>query len=204
MGVTVRQKVKGKGKAWWVFISHNGKRTSRKVGDKQAAETVASKIRAKVKLGEFGFDQEKPVPTFKEYADSWIKTTVPATCKASTLRDYQDILRLHVLPVFAELKVTEISRGKVKDFLLDKINKSYAKSTVNHMKNTIAGVLNKAVDDEVIPANPSHRLGKIIKVTEEKASINPLTRGSCSFCYSRLQNISHSTMPWSCCWLGQA
>ncbi len=34
MGVVVRQKVKGKGKPWWVFIAHNGKRASRKVGDK--------------------------------------------------------------------------------------------------------------------------------------------------------------------------
>jgi len=34
MGVKVRQKLKGKGKPWWVFISHNGKRTSRKIGDK--------------------------------------------------------------------------------------------------------------------------------------------------------------------------
>lgn len=32
MGVTVRQKVKGKGKPWWVFIAHNGKRKSVKVG----------------------------------------------------------------------------------------------------------------------------------------------------------------------------
>ncbi|HYA39918.1 MAG TPA: hypothetical protein VEF34_01340 [Syntrophobacteraceae bacterium] len=37
MGVTVRQKVKGKGNPWWVFIAHNGKRSSRQIGDKTAA-----------------------------------------------------------------------------------------------------------------------------------------------------------------------
>jgi hypothetical protein len=62
MGVRVRQKVKGKGNPWWVFISHNGKRTSRKVGDKKSAEAVASTIRAKLQLGEFGFDDPKPAP----------------------------------------------------------------------------------------------------------------------------------------------
>jgi hypothetical protein len=46
LGVRVRQKVKGKGNPWWIFISHNKKQTSRKVGDKQAAEEVASIIRA--------------------------------------------------------------------------------------------------------------------------------------------------------------
>ena len=65
MGVTIWQKVKGRGQPWWVFVAHNGNRTSRKVGDKTAAQEVASTIRAKLKLGEFGFEEEKPVPTFK-------------------------------------------------------------------------------------------------------------------------------------------
>ena len=89
MGVIVRQKFKGKGQPWWVFITHNGKRTSRKVGAKDAAKKVAAKIEAKLQLGEFGFEQQRcRVQTFKEYSDSWIKTTVPATCKESTLSDY--------------------------------------------------------------------------------------------------------------------
>jgi len=72
MGVRVRQKVKGKGNPWWVFVSHNGKRTSRKVSDKKAAEVVASTIRAKLQLGEFGCDDPKPAPTFKECSEMWI------------------------------------------------------------------------------------------------------------------------------------
>ncbi|MBC8392187.1 MAG: hypothetical protein H8E17_06455, partial [Deltaproteobacteria bacterium] len=175
MGVKVRQKEKGKGSPWWVFISHSGKRASRKVGDKKAAETVASEIRAKLQLGEFGFEEQKPVPTFKEYSDSWIKTTVPATCKDSTLNDYRDILRIHVLPVFSDIKITDITRGKVKDFLLDKINSGYANSTVTHIRNVVSGVINKAVDDEVIPANPAQRLGKIGKTQNRKEIIDPLT-----------------------------
>lgn len=176
MGVIVRQKEKGRRKPWWVFVTHNGKRTSKRVGDKAAAEEVASNIRAKLKLGEFEFEEEKPIPTFREYANSWIKKTIPATCKDSTVRDYDDILRIHVLPVFGSLRITDITRGKIKDFLLDKINKGYANSTVSHMKDVIAGILNKALDDEIIPGNPAHKLGKIIKRKDHKESIDPLTR----------------------------
>ena len=176
MGVRVRQKIKGQGKPWWVFISHNGKRASRKVGDKKAAEEVASTIRAKLQLGEFGFEEEKPIPTFKEYSDKWIKITVPATCKESTLSDYKDILRVHVLPVFSDLKVTDITRGKVKDLLLSKINKGYAISTVVHIKNVISGVLNKALDDEMIQANPAQQLGKgFLKAKDRKGDVIALT-----------------------------
>lgn len=176
MGVTVRQKVKGKGMPWWVFISHNGKRTSKMVGDKVAAQEVARKVSAKLKLGEFGFESQKPIPTFKELADIWIKTTVPAMCKASTLRDYQDILRIHVLPTFGDISVTDITRGKLKDFLLGKINDGYAPSTVSHLKDVISGILNKALDDEVITGNPALRLGKIIKKTDSKQNIDALSK----------------------------
>ena len=176
MGVRVRQKIKGKGNPWWVFISHNGKRTSRKVGDKKAAEAVASTIRAKLQLGEFGFEDEKPIPTFKEYADSWIKTTVPATCKESTVRDYESLLENHILPDFGNHKMTSINRGAVKDFLLDKINSGYAKSTVSHMKNVLSGVFTKALDDEIIQANPALQLGKnFLKTKDTNESITVLT-----------------------------
>ncbi len=37
MGVTIRQKEKGRGKSWWVFIARNGRRKSIKVGDRMAA-----------------------------------------------------------------------------------------------------------------------------------------------------------------------
>ena len=175
MGVVVRQKVKGKGQPWWVFVTYNGKRVSRKIGSKQAAEKVAKELEVRLGRGEFfGFDDKKPVPTFGQYAKGWIEHTVPATCKPSTLSDYQDILRKHVLPVFGHKRVTEITRGMVKDFLLMKVNQGYAASTVTHMKNVISGVLNRAVDDEVIPANPAHRLGKFLKPKDRRATMDPL------------------------------
>ena len=59
MGVTVRQEVKGKGKLWWAFVSHNGRRTSRKIGDKDAAQEVANTIQAQRALGTtFEFERE--------------------------------------------------------------------------------------------------------------------------------------------------
>ena len=79
MGVKVRQKMAGKGKPWWVFVTHNGQRTSKKIGTKDAAKKVAKQIEAKLALGEYNFQPEKPPAKFKRIADSWIKTTVPAT-----------------------------------------------------------------------------------------------------------------------------
>ena len=48
MGVKVRQKIKGEHSPWWVFIARKGERTSKLVGDRKAAEIVASKIRERL------------------------------------------------------------------------------------------------------------------------------------------------------------
>ena len=179
MGVIVRQKVKGKGKPWWVFVSHNSERTSRKVGAKDAAQEVAKKIEARLQLGEFNFEEEKKetVPTFKEYADSWIKTTVPANCRESTVRDYKDMLRIHILPVFEKLEISGVNRKKIKDFLNSKTNGGYSNSTVSHLKDVISGVLNEAVDAEIISANPAYKLRmKITKKKDPQKAIDPLTQ----------------------------
>jgi len=73
------------------------------------------------------------------------------------------------------LNITDINRGKIKGFLLDKINQGYAKSTVSHMKDVVSGVLNNALDDEIIPANPALRLGKLLPRKDSKFAINPLS-----------------------------
>ena len=79
MGVVVRQKNKARGAPYWVFINHNGKRKSICVGDKAAANRLASKIRKGLKTGQMGLDEEKPAPLFSQVANKWIKVTVPAT-----------------------------------------------------------------------------------------------------------------------------
>ncbi len=175
MGVTVRQKIKGKGKPWWVFVSHNGQRTSKRVGSKDAANDVAKEIEAKLALGQYSFEDEKPVPSFKDLSKTWLKTTVPATCKPSTTREYKDILNNHVWTVFSEQKITDITRGDVKDFLFSKLNGGYAYSTVAHFRNCLSGVFNLAIDHKIMDTNPAQNLRKVIKKKDSQIDINPLT-----------------------------
>jgi integrase len=152
---------------------------------------VASDIIRQIKTGKFRFEEEekKPEPLFKVYADTWINNTVPATCKESTAHDYERILENHVLPVFGDMKLGQITEGVIKDFLYTKVNEGKASSTINHFKNVISGVLNKAVDDKVILTNPAINLGrrymksieesiearKVSNEDEENGELDPLT-----------------------------
>ena len=178
MGVKVREKPAGSG-IWWVFVNHKGKRRSKKIGkDKKAARDFAKKFEARLVLGEFGFLESDESPTFKAYADRWLNTVVPATCKESTQYDYKAILKNHVLSKFGAKPVSSIKRYDVKVFLMNMYKNGKAQSTVTHVKNVLGGVFNLAVDDEVITQNPAHRLGKIFgkKEVEKISMIDPLNR----------------------------
>ncbi len=154
MGVKVRQQVKGKGNPWWVFISHNRKRTSRKVGDKKAAEVVASTIRAKLQLGEFGFKDKKTVPAFGEYSKKWVQGYVKVHLRESTLEEYEGILKNHVLSAFRNERLDQITRGEIRDFLLEKYSGGLSRKRVMMLKDVLSGVFNYAIDEELIKTNP--------------------------------------------------
>jgi len=185
MGVRVRQKKKGRGNPWWVFITHNGKRTSRQVGDKAAAETVASKIRAKLQLGDFGFDEKKkPVPLFKNFAQGFMGTYSAMNHKESTQESYQQALDNHLLPYFSDMLLNEITRKDIKDFLTQKQTewfvtgkkkKRLSAGTVRNLKACLSAILSEAVDDEIIGFNPATGTGKLIKSKGGKKEIFPYT-----------------------------
>lgn len=156
----VRQKTKGKGRPWWVFVSHNGQRTSRKVGDKEAAEEVASMIRAKLKLGEFNFEKPKTMPTFGQYSQKWLNGYVKLNLRESTLDEYESILKNHVLPVFNALQLDSINRGEVRDFLLSKYSGGLSVKRVMLIKDVLSGVFNYALDEELITTNPTAGITK--------------------------------------------
>lgn len=176
MGVTVRQKVKGKGEPWWVFISHNGKRTSRRVGDKPAAEAVASKIRAKLELGEFGLEEKKKksIPTFELYAEGFMETYSAMNHKPSTHDSYRSTLDKHLIPHFGEMNLDSISRKDIKAFINLKRKEKLSSGTVRNLKAYLSSILSEAVDDELIEFNPASRTGKLIK-KDDKEEIRPLT-----------------------------
>jgi integrase len=70
-------KVKKRNGAWWVFVNHQCRRKAKKVGSEKAANDVATKLQAKLTLGDFsclemegGHPKE---PTFEEYANEWLE-----------------------------------------------------------------------------------------------------------------------------------
>jgi integrase len=160
MGVKIRQKEKGRGKPWWVFVSHLGKRKSMKIGDKRSAEKVAAAVRRKLAKGQFDLEPKKKMPTFGEYSKKWIDGYVNIHLRESTQDGYTGILENHVLPVFKNQKIDAISRGDLRDFLLSKFTSGLSIDRVKSIKDIFSGVFNYALDEELIKVNPTTGITK--------------------------------------------
>ena len=176
MGVIVRQKVRGRGQPWWVFVNVDCGRWSKRVGDKRAAEAVASAVRRKIKAGEFKVDPDGPFPDFVGYAERYVETYARTACKWSTYKSYQVILEKHVAPDWRGLRLDQITRAKAKQLLLEKQQAGLAPATVRNIQVFISGVFTHAYEDGIVTANPALKLGRYIQKDDRRRHVNPLTR----------------------------
>ncbi len=172
--VTVRESVKGSG-TWHIFISVNGNRKSKKIGPKRLAEEVAAKIRAKLLLGELELETKK-IFTFHEYSHLWLENYIKPVRRPSTVERYAGILQKYVIPEFGRKPINKITRANVKSFLLHLHKAGLSKSTISLCRDVISGVLNQAVDDELIQNNPITGVLKMLKLErEKKPPVVPMT-----------------------------
>jgi integrase len=181
MGVTVRQKQSGKDKPWWVFINYQGRRKAKCVGDKKAADRVASVIREKLKKNEFSIiDEEKKVPCFKDYAKEWQTSYSKAFCKESTGDGYTVIINKHLIPFFSSTPIDQIKRQDVRRLIALKFSAGLAAGTIRNIRLCLSSILSTAVEDEVIQMNPAIQLGrklkKFLQAKKRSSSVDFLTR----------------------------
>jgi integrase len=172
MGVKVREKPPGSG-IFWVFINHNSKRKSKKIGmDEDLAKEVAEKIKAKLVLGELDIEKiEEPCPIFKEYSELFL--SLPHDWKESTQTSYKHNLNKHVYPVFGKQRIGEIRRKDLKAFFDKLLINGLSSATISLVKAPINGVLSFAVDSEIIENNPLD--GIKLKRKNRDFKVEPLT-----------------------------
>ena len=159
MGVTVRE---WKG-AWWLFVNHQGQRKAKRVGTgeagKRAAREAATKLQAKLTLGE-GIQEEPCAPRLADYVPTWIQSYVRLTCKPRTVELYESMFRRHVLPTLGHLRLTEIMREHVRLLLAGKAEAGLKRGTLQNILAPLRELLNHALEDGLIGSNPAARIGR--------------------------------------------
>lgn len=168
-------KIKKRGSKWYVYVNYHGRRKNRAVGTREAAERVRRALEARLALGDASFlnESEHEVPTFRVYAEQWLKTYADVQCKQSTRRSYEQLLRLHVTPRFGSKLLTDIRRDEVKRFVAElsretrEVNGAsilrFSRNTLRLIISALRAVLNAALEDGLVDSNPASNIGKFAK-----------------------------------------
>jgi integrase len=90
--------------------------------------------------------------SFKEWSDAYLATTI--NLKQQTRLGYEKELKNHLLPVFGQMRVGDIERRDVARFVAD-LNERRAPGTVRKAFGVLRQVLNFAVRNGGLPANPA-------------------------------------------------
>jgi integrase len=116
--------------AWWVFVTHRGHRRARRVGDRRAAEAVASQLRARLQLGNRSvLEPERDVPTLRTYADRWLETYVAVHCKPRTLELYTFLCQRHLFPKLGSVTLPDLTRAHVRTLFAGKLGSGMGRSS---------------------------------------------------------------------------
>src|SRR6266849_5123637 len=151
--------------AWWVFVSHRGRRRSKMVGDEASARAVARQIRERLASGDLGLIA-KDSPTFQTYATTWLSNGEGAR-KRSTQRFYSFNLTLHILPVLGPKPVAALKRADCRELMATCRAKGLKVASMRGVNRTLSAVLSQAVEDALLPANPAFRMGKYLRDGDE-------------------------------------
>ena len=163
-------------RAWWIFISRDGRRRAKKIGDKETATRVAQRIREQLAVGAFNLPPAATEEKLDAYAKTWL-AGLTGNLKASTIRFYDSNLERYVLPLLGDRPLTAVSRADARELIISCRKKGLRLNTVKGIARTLSAVLSQAVEDEKIPANPALRLGRHLRRGDEpKHEVQPLTR----------------------------
>jgi len=171
MAVIVREKKRGSGE-WWVFINHKGRRKSKKVGSKVAANKVAKGIEERLANGDMGMVKET-CPTLAVYGKKWLDSPLREQTER-TLVQYQDVFRLHIEPYIGSKRLNEIKKRDLKQFLAEIKNKKLSTSRNQLILSVLSNIFEDAVEDDFVNMNPCQKMRKYCENSAQK-DVGPLT-----------------------------
>ena len=93
--------------------------------------------------------------TFGDYAERWLEAKRPRL-EQSTHRDYETHLRLRLKPAFGALKLRQISRTRIEQYLADlDAKKATGRKVINDSLIPLRQILGRAVREGFLTMNPA-------------------------------------------------
>ena len=151
----------------WVLDYRDGSGRRRWESYRTKAEAENALVRALPASRERHQPAVNPDVTLREYSKRWL--LLCAGLKPRTLESYRAKLDCHILPVLGTMRVRRLQRGTIKTFLAEKQASGLSVDSVRLIHAALRGMLNAAVEDEVIRTNPASGLGRVLRLSRPSA-----------------------------------
>jgi integrase len=108
-------------------------------------------VKSQLNSGDF-IDPRRGRRLFADWADDWLSTT--AHVRPKTRAHYESILRIHVMPAFADQPIAAVTPAAVRRFIAERTDSGAAAGTVRSVRKVLRLVLATAVQDGALRSNP--------------------------------------------------
>ncbi|MFC8594671.1 tyrosine-type recombinase/integrase [Streptomyces atroolivaceus] len=116
----------------------------------RAADGWLAEKQTEIRRGDWQ-DPDAGAVDFREYALLWVKER---RLSQTTEELYRRLLRLHILPAFADLDLDQITAPRVRSWRSERLDATGAETTVAKSYRLLKAILETAVEDELIRRNP--------------------------------------------------
>lgn len=159
------------GETWGLVIHHQGQRRKIAVGGKRAAELMAMELELELAKGRTGIVSKDK--TFAEIAARWMEG-IELRRAPMTVRRYRGMLAT-INGYIGKLPIEQITRGNIRDMLMQEYKQGAARATVELMHAVASGVFHHAVEDGIIATSPTLRILSRLDLPKESEEIMPLS-----------------------------
>jgi integrase len=183
---------------WWVFISHQGRRRAKRIGDRETALKIARRVRERIAAGDLHLPSEADETT-AACSEAWLRS-LEGNLKASTVSFYSENMKRYVLPLLGPKRISAITRADCRDLITSTRAKGLKLNTVRGIVRTFSALLSQAVEDEKLAANPALRMGRYLRRGDEAATeIHPLTSDEAAVLVETAREHFPRWHPWVLC-----
>ncbi|MFA6417068.1 MAG: site-specific integrase [Patescibacteria group bacterium] len=153
---------KNKNKYWVSIYCQNKRYRKLSPQNTQAgAKAYEALLRQKLARGEPIVEEQKAVPTFKEFSDNWLEVYVKNNNKYSEILNKESLLRAHLNPFFGQKQLDKISNLDIENYKANKIQSGQSNKSVNNHLIVLNKCFNTAQEWGIIQNTPKVKLLKV-------------------------------------------
>lgn len=151
---------KGEEKTAWVvdYVDGKGKRRLKTFAKKKEADAFAATASVEVRDGIHVADRE--TVTVKEAGDLWLKSCDAAGLERSTLDQYAQHLRLHIVPTIGATKLSKITVPVVRAFQEQLREEGRSAAMIKRVTVSLGSILSDAQERGLVVRNAVHEMSK--------------------------------------------